>query len=106
MFSHKPSVFDVEWLSRQQLKLLENCSNRDDCRLTMKLLFVSTVAVVLLVGCKSTRQTTFQTPSISIHEAAEKGNVEAIKKEIEQRQIQEAKTRENLESLIKQLNKV
>lgn len=79
MFSHKPLVFDVEWLSRQQLKLLENCPNRDDCRLTMKLLFVSTVAVVLLVGCKSARQTTFQTPSISIHEAAEKGNVEAIK---------------------------
>ena len=79
MFSLTPSVFDVEWLSRQQLKLLENCPNRDECRLTMKLLFVSTVAVVLLVGCKSTRQTTFQTPSISIHEAAEKGNVEAIK---------------------------
>ena len=37
---------------------------------------------------------------------ATKINVEAIKKEIEQRQIQEAKTRENLESLIKQLNKV
>jgi len=38
--------------------------------------------------------------------SATKINVEAIKKEIEQRQIQEAKTRENLESLIKQLNKV
>ena len=37
---------------------------------------------------------------------ATKINVETIKKEIEQRQIQEAKTRENLESLIKQLNKV
>ena len=80
MFSHKPSVFDVEWLLRRQLKLLENCPNRDDCRLPMKSLFVSTVvAAVLLVGCKSTSQTTFQTPSISIHEAAEKGNVEAIK---------------------------
>ena len=80
MFSHKPSVFDVEWLLRQQFKLLENCPNRDDCRLPMKSLFVSTVvATVLLVGCKSTSQTTFQTPSISIHEAAEKGNVEAIK---------------------------
>ena len=80
MFSHKPSVFDVEWLLRQQLKLLENYPNRDDCRLAMKSLFVSTVvAAVLLVGCKSTSQTTFHTPSISIHEAAEKGNVEAIK---------------------------
>ena len=79
MFSHKPSVFDVEWLLRQQFKLLENCPNRDDCRLTMKSLYVSTVVAVLLVGCKSTSQTTFQTPSISIHEAAEKGNVEAIK---------------------------
>ena len=37
---------------------------------------------------------------------ATKINVLAIKKEIEIRQIQEAKTRENLESLIKQLNKV
>ena len=37
---------------------------------------------------------------------ATKINVETIKKDIEQRQIQEAKTRENLESLIKQLNKV
>ena len=79
-FNHKPSVFDVEWLLRQQLKLLENYPNRDDCWLAMKSLFVSTVvAAVLLVGCKSTSQTTFHTPSISIHEAAEKGNVEAIK---------------------------
>ena len=37
---------------------------------------------------------------------ATKINVLAIKKEIKIRQIQEAKTRENLESLIKQLNKV
>ena len=37
---------------------------------------------------------------------ATKINVEAIKKEIEQRQIQEAKTRENLESLGKQLDKL
>ena len=38
--------------------------------------------------------------------SATKINVLAIKKEIEHRQVQEAKTRENLESLIKQLNKV
>ena len=37
---------------------------------------------------------------------ATKNNIDAIKKEIEDRQVREAKTRENLEALTKQLDKL
>ena len=46
----------------------------------MKHLLITTISAVLLVGCQSASQTTFKTPGISIHEAAEKGNIEAIQK--------------------------
>ena len=38
---------------RQQLKRLENCAQRDDCRLTMKSQLIAIVAAVLQVGCAS-----------------------------------------------------
>ena len=37
---------------RQQLKRLENCAQRDDGRLVMKHLLLTTIGAVLLVGCE------------------------------------------------------
>ncbi|MDB4794857.1 hypothetical protein OAG73_01490 [bacterium] len=36
---------------RQKLKRLENCTHRDDSRLTMKSQLLTTIAAVVLVGC-------------------------------------------------------
>jgi len=36
---------------QQQLKRLENCAQRDECRLTMKSQLIAIVAAVVLVGC-------------------------------------------------------
>jgi ankyrin repeat protein len=84
----------------QQLKRLENCAQRDECRLTMKSQLIAIVAAVLVVGCGESQHsvpapeakpvepvaeaaqpepTTTKSPDISIHEAVEKGNIEAVK---------------------------
>jgi ankyrin repeat protein len=62
---------------RQQLKRLENCTHRDDGRLTMKSQLITIVAAVLVVGCSKPPP-----PNISIHEAAAKGNIEAVKQHL------------------------
>jgi ankyrin repeat protein len=67
------------WAWRQQLIWLENSALRDDSRFTMRSLVVVIVTMMLVTGCKSVSQNTFQKPSITIHEAAEKGNIESIK---------------------------
>ena len=64
-FSHQPLVFKAEGFSRQQLKRLENCAQRDDSRLTMKSKLIAIVAAVLVVGCGGP-----SAPDISIHDAA------------------------------------
>ena len=43
----------------------------------MKKLIITTIAAVLLVGCGGP-----SAPDISIHEAAEKGNIEAVKQHL------------------------
>ena len=58
---------------RQQLKRLENRTHRDDSRLTMKSQLIAIVAAVLVVGCG---------PSVDIHQAAESGNIEAVKQHL------------------------
>ena len=45
----------------------------------MRSLIVVVVTMMLATGCKSVSQNTSQKPSITIHEAAEKGNIESIK---------------------------
>ena len=62
---------------RQQLKRLENCTHRDDSRLTMKSKLIAIVAAVLVVGCSKPPP-----PDISIYDAAWKGNIEAIKQHL------------------------
>ena len=62
---------------RQQLKRVENRTHRDDSRLTMKSQLIAIVAAVLVVGCGGP-----SAPDISIHEAAEKGNIEAVKQHL------------------------
>jgi ankyrin repeat protein len=50
----------------------------------MKLL-LTTIAAVLVVGCATTQQpepTTAKAPDISIHDATEQGNIEAVKQHI------------------------
>ena len=62
---------------RQQLKRLENCAQRDDSRLTMKSQLIAIVAAVVLVvgcGCKPAW--------LSIFNAADQGNIEAVKKHL------------------------
>ena len=58
---------------RQQLKRVENRVHRDDSRLTVKSQLIAIVAAVLVVGCG---------PSVSIHDAANEGNIEAIKQHL------------------------
>ena len=53
---------------------LENCAHRDDSSLAMKSILVSIVAAVVLVGCGP--------PPKDIWEAAEEGNVEAVKQHL------------------------
>ena len=51
----------------------------------MKQLLLTTIAAVLLVGCATTQSPESQTveaPDASIHEAVEKGNIEAVKQHI------------------------
>jgi len=55
-FSHQPSVFKAEGFYRQQLKRLENRTQRDDSRLTMKSQLIAIVAAVLVVGCGESQQ--------------------------------------------------
>jgi len=91
-------------LLRQQLKRLENCAQRVDCRLVMKShLLLTTIAAVVVVGCGESQQSppapetkpvepvaevaspeppTAKAPDISIHEAAEDGNIEAVKQHL------------------------
>jgi len=75
---------------RQQLKRLENCAQRDDGRLVMQAQLIAIVAAVVLVGCGESQQSvpspeakpeppTAKAPNISIHDAAAKGNIEAVK---------------------------
>ena len=72
------------------MKRLENCAQRDDGSLDMKSLLVSIVAAVVLVGCGESQQSaptpeakpeppTAKAPNISIHDAAAKGNIDAVK---------------------------
>jgi ankyrin repeat protein len=52
----------------------------------MKHLLLTTIAAVLVVGCATTQQpepTTAKAPDISIHSAASKGNIEAVKKHLD-----------------------
>jgi len=55
---------------RQQLKRLENCTHRDDSRLTMKSQLIAIVAAVLIVGCG---------PPKDICEAAKQGDIRAVR---------------------------
>ena len=51
----------------------------------MKHLLLTTIAAVLVVGCATTQQPeppTAKAPVISIHEAAEEGNIEAVKQHL------------------------
>ena len=51
----------------------------------MKHFLITTIATVLLVGCATTQSpepTTAKAPDISIHEAAGKGNIEAVKQHL------------------------
>jgi ankyrin repeat protein len=51
----------------------------------VKHLLLTTIAAVLLVGCGTTQQPkppTAKAPDISIHKAAEEGNIEAVKKHL------------------------
>ena len=51
----------------------------------MKHLLVTTIAALVLVGCASTQLSespTVKAPDISIHKAADDGNIEAIKQHI------------------------
>ena len=61
--------------SRQQLKRLENCAQRDDSRLTMKSQLIAIVAAVVLVGCG-------ESPNELLHQAVIDGNIEAVKQHI------------------------
>ena len=108
---------------RQQLKRLENCAHRDECRLTVQSQLIAIVAAVVLVGCGEAQQSapapeskpvepvaevpaqpsspppeakpvepvaeaarpeppTAKAPDISIHKAADEGNIEAVKQHI------------------------
>ena len=70
----------------QQLKRLENCAQRDDGSLDMKSPLVSIVAAVVLVGCGGSQPPeppTAKAPNISIHEAAMRGNIEAVKQHLD-----------------------
>ena len=52
----------------------------------MKHLLITTIAAVVLVGCATTKQQeppTAKAPDISIHEAAAKGNIEAVNQHLE-----------------------
>ena len=51
----------------------------------MKHILITTIAAVVLVGCATTQQPeppTAKAPDISIHEAVEKGNIEAVKQHL------------------------
>jgi ankyrin repeat protein len=51
----------------------------------MKHILITTIAAVLLVGCATTQQQeppTAKAPDISIHKAAEDGNIEAVKQHL------------------------
>jgi hypothetical protein len=51
----------------------------------MKHLLLTTIAAVLVVGCTTTQQPeppTAKAPDISIHKAAEDGNIEAVKQHL------------------------
>ncbi len=48
----------------------------------MKSQLIAIVAAVLLAGCGTTPQSTVQAPGISIHDAAESGNLEAVKQHL------------------------
>ena len=51
----------------------------------MKPFLLTTIAAVLLVGCATTQQsetTTAKAPDISIHDAADSGNIEAVKQHL------------------------
>ena len=51
----------------------------------MKHLLITTIAAVVLVGCATTQSpepTTTKAPDISIHEAAAKGDIEAVKQHL------------------------
>ena len=52
---------------RQQIKRVENRTQRADSRLTMKSQLIAIVAAVLLVGCASTKSLTFSTISIGMN---------------------------------------
>jgi len=52
----------------------------------MKHLLITTIAAVLLVGCATTQSPeppTVKAPDISIHDAAHKGNIEAVKQHLD-----------------------
>jgi len=63
---------------RQQLKRLENCAQRDECRLTMKSQLIAIVAAVVLVGCGPSE------PQFSelLHHSITNGNIEAVEQHI------------------------
>jgi len=67
----------AEGILRQQLKRVENCAHRDDCRLAMKSQLIAIVAAVLVVGCGPPKP-----PDISIREAVKTGNIESVKQHI------------------------
>ena len=79
------NTLNKEVYDRKQLKRLENRTHRDDRRLTMKSQLIAIVAAVLVVGCATTQQPeppTAKAPDISIHDAIEKGNIEAVKQHL------------------------
>ena len=48
----------------------------------MKHLLLTAIAAVVLVGCGESQQSTPIPPDISIHEAANDGNIEAVKQHL------------------------
>ena len=60
-------------------------AQRIESRRQMKHILITTIAAVVLVGCgesQSPEPPTTKAPDISIHDAAYKGNIEAVKQHL------------------------
>ena len=68
------NTLNKEVYDRKQLKRLENCTHRADSRLTMKSQLIAIVTAVVLVGCGLSERALF--------DAAEVGNIEAVKQHL------------------------
>ena len=72
----------------------------------MRSLIVVVVTMMLATGCKSVSQNTSQKSSITIHEAAEKGNIESIKNHCNAGTDLNKKDKKMLEDDLRELNSI